>query len=176
MLYSDAMEAIPEFGAKRENEERRDGGCAVVYDPETGMYAIGHRPTDGLFLLFSGGVEKGEDVETGVLREVQEESGLHDFVHVEKIAEAITHYRNRAKQVNRYAHATCFLAVLRTRDLVETHLEAHETFSLAWKSADEILANWNADNAEHGLDHWLYFFEKARARLAELGYSTALSA
>jgi hypothetical protein len=26
---------IPEFGIKRENEERRDGGCAIVFDPVT---------------------------------------------------------------------------------------------------------------------------------------------
>ena len=29
----DDLANIPEFGIKRENEERRDGGCAVVFDP-----------------------------------------------------------------------------------------------------------------------------------------------
>ena len=29
------MEEILEFGIKREGEERRDGGCSVVFDPQT---------------------------------------------------------------------------------------------------------------------------------------------
>lgn len=28
-------ENIPEFGIKREGEERRDGGCAIAFDPKT---------------------------------------------------------------------------------------------------------------------------------------------
>jgi len=31
---------IPEFGTKRENEGRRDGGCAVVFDPASQKYAV----------------------------------------------------------------------------------------------------------------------------------------
>src|SRR3989344_7057503 len=96
---------IPEFGIKRENEERRDGGCAVVFDPQSQKYAVG-KQENGRMRLFSGGVDYGEDIEDGVLREVREESGLHDFLHIEKIAEAMTHYRNTLKNVDRVAHAT----------------------------------------------------------------------
>ena len=86
------METIPEFGIKRENEERRDGGCGIVFDPETQKYGIGLQTEDGLFRLFSGGVDAGEDIQEGTLREVREERGLHDFLCVEKIAEAVTQY------------------------------------------------------------------------------------
>lgn len=162
---------IPEFGICRENEERRDGGCAIVFDPRTGKFAVGVHHEGGLFRLFSGGVDADENIQDGVLREVREESGLHDFLLVEKIAEAMTHYHNTLKNVNRVAHATCFLTVLKSAHLVEVELEDHEKFSLEWVTADEILANWNERNTDKGLDHWLYFLEKTRVRLRALEYS-----
>ena len=48
------MDDILEFGIKRDNEERRDGGCAVVFDPVNQKYAVGKLP-DGNLWLFSGG-------------------------------------------------------------------------------------------------------------------------
>ena len=100
-------EQISEFGTKRENEERRDGGCGVVIDPVSQKYAV-NKHQNGLLGLFSGGVDKNEDIRAGVLREVTEESGLDDFLYIEKIAEAVTHYYNILKNVNRVAHATFF--------------------------------------------------------------------
>ena len=97
-------DTIPEFGITREGEERRDGGCGIVFDPASQKYAVGKQTEDGLFRLFSGGVDEGEDIKDGVLREVVEESGLQDFLHVEKIAEALTHYHNSLRNVNRSAN------------------------------------------------------------------------
>ncbi len=162
---------IPEFGIKREDEERRDGGCAVVFDPATQKYAVG-KQTNGFFRLFSGGVDENEDIQEGILREVVEEGGLHDFLHVEKIAEAFTHYRNTLRNVNRVAHATCFLVILKSVHLVDVQHEEHETFSLHWASAQEIMENWEASNQNHDCDHWIYFFKKAVDRAKELGYDT----
>jgi 8-oxo-dGTP pyrophosphatase MutT (NUDIX family) len=163
------MEEIPEFGIKRENEERRDGGCAVVFYPKTQRYAV-NKHENGLLGLFSGGVGPDEDMQTGILREVVEESGLSHFLHVEKIAEALTHYYNILKKVNRVAHATCFLVILKDTDLVAVHHEAHETFTLAWATSDEIIANWQSWNEHKDHDHWIYFLKKAVARAKELGY------
>lgn len=168
----DSDEPIPEFGLKRENEERRDGGCGVVLDPETQKYAVGKQTEDGLFRLFSGGVDPAEDIRKGVLREVVEESGLADFMHVEKIAEAFTHYHNNLRNVNRVAKATCFLVVLKSADLVDVKLEEHEKFTLAWVTAEELLSNWNARNENKDYDHWTYFFKKSVARARELGHDT----
>ncbi|MBI4262014.1 NUDIX hydrolase, partial [Candidatus Uhrbacteria bacterium] len=130
------MSTIPEFGMTRENEERRDGGCGVVFDPASQRYAVG-KMENGCYILFSGGVHDGEDMRAGILREVTEESGLYDFLHIEKIGEVITHYRNSAKQVNRLAHATCFLIILRSTDARPVAHEAHEKFSLVWATADD---------------------------------------
>ncbi len=166
----EAVETIPEFGEKRENEERRDGGCAIVFDPVTQKYAVGRDTDDGFIRLFSGGVEEGEDTAQAILREVTEESGLHDFGHVEKVGEAMAHYHNKLKNVNRVAHATCLLIVLESAHVVPTQLEEHEKFTLAWVGADELFENWKAQG--RGVDHWVYFLRRAVARAKELGYDT----
>jgi ADP-ribose pyrophosphatase YjhB (NUDIX family) len=166
------MNEIREFGIKRENEERRDGGCGVVFDPETQKYAVGEQTDDGLFRLFSGGVDENEDIKEGVLREVVEESGLHDFLYVEKIVEALTHYHNSLRNVDRVAHATCFLVVLKSNEVKPTQLEEHEKFKLVWATAEEVLQNWNARNENKDHDHWIYFFKKSVSRAKELGYDT----
>jgi 8-oxo-dGTP pyrophosphatase MutT (NUDIX family) len=164
--------SIPEFGIKRENEERRDGGCAIVFNPTTQTYAVGKQIDDGLFRLFSGGVGADENMQEGVLREVVEEGGLDDFLYVEKIAEAFTHYRNSLRNVNRIAHATCFLVVLKSDHQVPVQLEEHEKFTLTWVTDKELLSQWESRNENKDYDHWIYFFKKAHARAVELGYYT----
>jgi hypothetical protein len=171
-MTTESKDTIPEFGTKRENEEQRDGGCAVVFDPATQKYAVNNHTGKDFLGLFSGGVDSEEDIQVGILREVTEESGLHDFLYVEKVGEAVTHYHNFLKDVNRVAQATCFLVILKSSDVVETHHEAHEKFTLYWATADELFANWQAHNATHDHDHWIYFMKKAVARAKELGYDT----
>ena len=165
-------DTIPEFGTKRENEERRDGGCGVVFNPVSQKYAVVKHADNDLLILISGGVNAEENIEKGVLREVTEESGLHDFLYVEKIAEAMTHYYNFLKNLNRVAKATCLLIILKSMDLKETHLEAHEKFTLLWVTAEEIFANWQSHNENKDHDHWIYFLKKAVTRAKELGYDT----
>lgn len=164
------QEKIPEFGIKRENEERRDGGCGVVFDPETQKYAVGKQHDNGSLRLFSGGVDANEDIKEGILREVTEESGLHDFEYVEKIGEALAHYHNTLRNVDRVAHATCFLVILKSIDLNKVNLEEHEKFSLVWATAAEIISDMEARNENKDNDHWIYFMKKAVARAKELGY------
>lgn len=163
-------DTIPEFGIKRENEERRDGGSGIVFDPKTQKYGVGKRHADGALLLFSGGLNPDEDVQAGILREVTEESGLYDFEYVEKIGQAYTHYFNTLKQVNRVALATCFLVILKSTDRKPVKLEEHEKFSLVWATVEEILADFERQNTDKGGDHWIYFFNKAQKRVEELGY------
>ncbi|MFA7302779.1 MAG: NUDIX domain-containing protein [Candidatus Paceibacterota bacterium] len=167
-----ADKAIPKFGTPRENEERRDGGCAVVFDPATQLFAVNKHDDSELLILISGGVGPEEDIQEGILREVTEESGLHDFLYVERIAEAMTHYYNFAKKVNRVGHATCLLVILRSTDTVATHLEAHEKFTLVWATAEELFANWRTRNEHGDYGHWIYFLDRAIARARELGYDT----
>lgn len=166
------QETIPEFGMKRENEERRDGGCGIVFNPKSQKYAVGRQHENGSFRLFSGGVDANEDIEEGILREVMEESGLYDFKYIEKIGEALTHYHNTLRNVNRVAHATCFLVILESDALKPVRLEEHEKFSLAWATAEEILADWQSRNQNKDNDHWIYFMRKAVTRAKELGYDT----
>lgn len=163
---------IPEFGIKRENEERRDGGCAIVFDSLAQKFAVGKQTEDGFLRLFSGGVDKNEDIQEGILREVREESGLYDFGHIEKIGEAFAHFHNTLKKVNRVAHATCFLVILKSTKLTEVKLEAHEKFYLVWVTAEELLANWNSINQNKDVDHWIYFLEKSMERITALSLTS----
>ncbi|MDD4990066.1 MAG: NUDIX domain-containing protein [Candidatus Pacebacteria bacterium] len=165
---------IPEFGIIREKEERRDGGCAVVFNPETQLYAVGKQMQDGLFRLFSGGVEEGEDLKEGVLREVVEESGLYDFLYVEQIAVAFAHYYNSLRNVNRVTKTTCFLVILKSVNLVNVKLEEHEKFSLFWATAKDILSNWEQRNENKDYDHWIYFLKKSVKRAIALEYDMTI--
>ena len=161
---------VQETGIHHENDERRDGGCGVIFNPKTQKYAVATHP-DGLVRLFAGGVEEGEDLEKGILREISEESGLNDFGHVEKIRSIFTHYFHRRKNLHRSALATCLLVVLKSGAQQERHLEAHEVgMSLAWMTPQEIIQNWNENNENHDVDHWFIFLREAVARNIELGY------
>ncbi len=164
------QDTIQEFGIARENEERRDGGCGIVFDPATKLFAVGKQHENGSFRLFSGGVDPGENITEGILREVTEESGLYNFKYVEKIGEALTHYHNSLRNVNRVAHATCLLVILETSDIKPVSLEEHEKFDLVWATGEDILADFEAPNINKDNDHWIYFFEKATTRIKELNY------
>ncbi|OGI77265.1 hypothetical protein A3C57_02955 [Candidatus Nomurabacteria bacterium RIFCSPHIGHO2_02_FULL_33_12] len=166
-----STQEIKEFGIKRENEERRDGGCAIIFNPETQKYAVYDNLKTGILGLYGGGFDENEDEETGVLREVVEESGLYDFLHFEKIEKVAVHYYNSNKNVNRVAFATCFFAILKSADLKPTKLEEHEKFELVWKNPTEILSNWNSRNKNKDFDHWVYFMGIATNRIKELGYA-----
>ena len=162
---------ILEFGIKRENEERRDGGCCIVFDPETQKYAVYRHPKTDVYCLFGGGFNEGESEEDGCIRELIEESGLIDFSYKEKVDKVICHYFNRNKEIYRVAHATCFLVVLNSSQREKTRLEDHENnFEFTWSTDEEILNSWKSFNNNKDYDHWIYFFEKSMKRLAVLGY------
>lgn len=161
---------ILQFGIERENEERRDGGCSIVFDPASQKYAVYRNLKNGVLGLFGGGFDEGEDERDGTLRELAEESGLTDYIHVEKLGNADVHYHNSNKNVNRVARASFFLVILKSTDLQETHLESHENFQLMYTDKDEILNSWKSRNQNHDYDHWVYFLNKAINRSIDLGY------
>jgi leucyl-tRNA synthetase len=164
-----------ETGQVRDNEEFKNGGAAVVFDPKTQKYAVASF-ADGKCLLFAGGVSEGETVHQCILREVEEESGLHNFKHVEWIETSYAHYFNTMKKVNRVARAECLLVVLEDSHTNEVHRELHENFTLAWKSAGEIKKWWMEHNDEDGLKHYIRFLDQSVARAIELGYDTTSDA
>jgi len=167
----DKSKNILEFGIKRENEERRDGGCSVVFDPETQRYAVYRHPKSKALCLFGGGFDEGEGERDGCLRELMEESGLIDFSYTEKIDNVITHYYNSNKEINRVAHTVCFLVILNSKERKESKLEEHEkNFEFLWATSDEIFYSWEISNANKDYDHWIYFLQKGVKRIAELGH------
>jgi len=164
-------EKILEFGVKRDNEQRRDGGFAIIFDPINQLYAVGRHTSSDFLYLFGGGRDEGENKKDGIIREVREESGLHDFLHVEEIGEAMVHYFHSIKKVNRITLAACFLIVAKSTSLVDTEPEEHENFSLTWVKKEDLIFNWkNNRDDENQPHHWIHFLEKTENKLKELGY------
>ncbi len=163
---------ILEFGIKRENEERRDGGCAVIFDPTSQKYAAYRHLKSGMLGLYGGGFNEGEDEIEGTLRELKEESGLYDFLYIEKIDRVLAHYHNIGKNIDRVASATCLLVILKSSKLQPTQLEEHEKYELEWATPEELISIWESRNEIKNYDHWIYFLKKAVNRAIELGYDT----
>jgi len=162
---------ILEFGIKRKNAKRRDGGCCIVLDPKTKKFAVYKHPKANALCLFGGGFNEGENEKDGCVRELVEESGLVDFSYIEKIDKVICHYYNRNKEIYVTANATCFLVILNSQKREKTKLENHETnFEFTWATAEEIFNSWKSNNDDKGYDHWVYFLEKSKQRLEELGH------
>lgn len=162
-----------EFGIKRENEERRDGGVCIVFNPKNKRYAVYKNPKGrkDVSYLFGGGFDKGENEKDGCLRELVEESGLVDFSYIEHIDKVITHYYNINKGISRMAQVTCFLVILNSEKKEEPKFEDHEhDFQLFWKTDQEILDSWKNNNHDKDYDHWIYFMKKSVERLKELGH------
>lgn len=164
-------ENILEFGIKRENEERRDGGGAVIFDPETKKYAVYKTLDYGYLGLFGGGVEPGENTRDGVIREITEESGLFDFLHIEELGNFVAHYYHNRKKLNRVTHSTFFLFVLNSKNIVRTKHEDHENFYLTFVDLNELIFDLSSRNQEKNYDHWIHFLKKANKRLTDLGHN-----
>jgi len=82
------------------------------------------------------------------------------------------HFHNVLKNVDRVAHATCYLVILKSSNLIPAQLEEHEKFTLAWATPREILTNWESRNQSKDHDHWIYFLKKSVTRVKELGYDS----
>ncbi|HSX35932.1 MAG TPA: leucine--tRNA ligase [Patescibacteria group bacterium] len=161
----------PELGVKRENEQFADGGSSVVFDPKTQCYAFLRIDNTDRTALFAGGTKDGETIHEGILRELREESGLTHIKHYEEVCVVYGHYYHSLKKLNRRAKATVLLVVLEDTDVVDTQLEAHETFHLEWLNPADVLAAWQATDGGH-YDHYIVALKQAVARAIELGYDT----
>ena len=138
--------------------------------PKTQKYAVYKNISDNQLGLFGGGINKGEDIKDGVLREVVEESGLYDFLRIEKIGKVIAHYYNKSKDINRITNTTFFLVVLKSKNVINTKLEDHEKFVLDWVEVKEIISELRLRNQQKDYDHWIYFIKEAVKKLKKLDY------
>ena len=159
-----------ESGSKREREERRDGGCAVIFDHQKQKYAFGKTP-EGILDLFGGGVGN-EDLTRGIKREIEEESGLHDFVSEELLDEALVHYFNYKKKVPRLARATCLLLVLGSDKLGKIAQEDHEDYKILWLDPEEAISYWEERNKDSDYTHWIRFLKRGVNWLVMAGIDT----
>lgn len=160
-----------ESGMRRQNEERRDGGVAVIFDPKTQKYAFG-KTSEGLLDLFGGGVDGGEELFKGIKREVEEESGLHKFSDEGILDDAFVHYFNFKKQVPRRARATCLILVLEDRAIGNLAQEKHEDYQLLWLDPDEAISYWEHNDEDGDYAHWVKFLKRGVNWLVDEGIDT----
>ena len=95
---------------KMKKDEMAD--ALLFLDPVSQKYAVNRMIDHNRFGFFSGGVEDGESMEEGILREVIEESGLYDFLYVEKIGEALCHFYASLKKVK-----SCCICYMSSRNI-----------------------------------------------------------
>lgn len=75
--------------------EDRITGKAIVVDKENKIALVG-TTVNHIYTLPGGGIENGENVNTGIKREIKEETGCD--IEVTKILGTINDYRNRDKK------------------------------------------------------------------------------
>jgi leucyl-tRNA synthetase len=162
---------VKETGTPNKDAIEKRGGCAVVFDPGQQKYAALERK-DGVLIFCSGGANDGESLYDSVLRETKEESGLHNYSHVEQVAHAYTNYFNNVKKHRVCGLALCNLVILEDTHRLPLGREDHEkSFSLKWVSPEEIYKSWEKDSSNDGsFDHWRWFLSQAVARAIVLGY------
>ena len=135
----------PEF-YQADNPPRDD----KEYTKRNVVINIIEHPTDGTYLtnkwnkfpwtgLIMGGVEDGEESIEAAKREIAEETGYTDLVHIATMPLTMnSKFFAKHKDVNRNIYSTVHHFKLGSLNAVETSREAHENFDLIWKTKDEL--------------------------------------
>lgn len=74
---------------------RRNTGKCLVFDHE-GKVALVGSSQNYIYILPGGGIEDGEEIESGIIREIREEVGCN--IKIEQMIGLIEDYRNRGKK------------------------------------------------------------------------------
>ncbi len=88
------------FPDKEDNKEMIDfedriTGKAIVFDDDNNIALVGNK-VNSFYLLPGGGINHGESIESGIIRESLEETGCH--VELQKAVGIVNDYRNRDKK------------------------------------------------------------------------------
>jgi len=115
--------------------EDRITGKGIVFNDEQKIALVG-TTVNFIYTLPGGGVEDGEKVEDGIIREVKEETGYD--VEIIKMIGVIDDYRNRDKK-----HCICHCAVAKIsgerQDQILTNSEKENGLHVKWFSTGDAL-------------------------------------
>ena len=88
-------DVFPNMEVSQEPLTKRTTGKALVFDHE-GMVALVGSSNNSIYTLPGGGIEDGEEIESGIIREIKEETGC--TIKVELILGLIEDHRNRDRK------------------------------------------------------------------------------
>ncbi|PIQ66651.1 MAG: hypothetical protein COV96_00325 [Candidatus Zambryskibacteria bacterium CG11_big_fil_rev_8_21_14_0_20_42_18] len=117
------------------NFEDRITGKAIVFDDDNNIALVGNR-VNSFYLLPGGGIDHGESIESGIIRESLEEIGCN--VELKKAIGIIDDYRNRDKK---HCINYCYAAKLvgKKGELTLTEDEEKNGLHVIWVSLNEAI-------------------------------------
>ena len=116
-------------------------------------YPFGGRTTESYWDLPKGHIEKGEEVEDTIRREVEEETGLKDINFVDGFREIIKYFfQRKGKTVTKFV--TFLLAETKTKKITISG----EHIGYEWLPYKEALETLTFDNAKETLQKANTFF------------------
>ncbi len=136
LLWGDTFEAVPEkvplFVRTQGEDALKDGLpleerqaviCIIKHWSENKYLCSKYKKNTWQGFII-GGLEKGENLETAAVREVQEESGYQNIRFVKTVGKVDSQFYHSVKKVNRFGHFTC--VHLELKDGVRNEMAEHE--------------------------------------------------
>ncbi|MBI5133853.1 MAG: class I tRNA ligase family protein [Candidatus Taylorbacteria bacterium] len=119
--------------------EYRDAVAIVVRNPKDGKYLCNSWKSFKMHGLFTGGIEKGEDIVEAAKREMLEETGYKNLKHVRTSSVAInTFFYHRVKKQNRHAHFRFVFFDLVNEERQEVDDKEAAIHEIVWKERGEL--------------------------------------
>lgn len=118
---------------------RREAVCIVVRNPKNDTYLCNSWKSFDMKGLFTGGIEKGEDVVDTARREILEETGYKNLKYVRTSPISInTFFYQRVKKQNRHAHFTFVFFDLVDDERAPVSKEESDVHEIVWKKRSEL--------------------------------------
>ncbi|MDB5239321.1 MAG: leucine--tRNA ligase [Candidatus Parcubacteria bacterium] len=138
-------------GAAHENEpfiERDAAVCIIRHWSEDKYLCVNWKATNWQGFVI-GGIEKGEDMGTAGVREIQEETGFKNVRFVREVGKVDTRFYQVIKQVNRHAHYVCGYFELKDGERTDISQEEKDLQDPMWLSPAEVQKFLNHEDMKY---------------------------